>query len=94
MRRNRILHFDSDIRSHWLSYITNASLCSERYPDTQLMGFNSVLFRKFNIGIDHSAVVVVHTEQRPRSLYIETRVGEESFPHALLLNSNCDKDLV
>ena len=30
--------------------------------------------------MDHSAMVVVYAAQRQRSLYIETRLGEESFP--------------
>ena len=52
-----------------------------------------VLKIKFNIGMDHSAVVVVHAVQKKQSLYIETRVDEENLTE-LHRNSNSDKGFV
>ena len=62
------------------------------------MGLNTVLFNQLNIGMGHSAMVVVYAAQRQRSLYIETRMVEESFPTLscteLRRNSNSDTDFV
>ena len=76
------MYYQLPVKNHEFGYLANASLCSERHPKTQSVGLNTVLFNELNIGSDHSAMVVVYAAQRQRSLYIEKRVGKESFPDA------------
>ena len=74
------MYYQLPVKNHEFGYLANASLCSERHPKTQSVGLNTVLFNELNIGMGHSAMVVVYAAYRQRSLYIETRMVGESCP--------------
>ena len=38
-------YYQQIINYHWMSYLANASLCSERHPDTQLTWLTTVLLK-------------------------------------------------
>ena len=95
-----IAYYQWLLKNHWLSYLIDASLSSERHPDRQLMGLNTVLFGKLN-SISEWTIA-------PWLLFMQLRDNEACtlwqgrvkrvFPMLSLSelhrNSNSDKDLV
>ena len=90
------------IKNHWSSFLINASLCSARHPDTELMALNTVLFRKLNLVLEWTIVLWLLFKQRRDNEACTLRQGWvwRVFPmHSntelhIHVNSNSDKDFI